>query len=240
MRGIGIVVALEREIRACLDDPDFGWRAETPFDWVSGRWPLRLALSGIGKAFAAFTAARASRGASLLLSLGTSGGLGGSEEIGGLVLAAEFVEHDMEAGALHFAPGVTPYSEMRDPVMRTAGEATLGLARRALGAAGLSFREGRVASGDSFIDDPARARLLRERTGADAVDMESAAVAKIARYRLLGPDGAPLEALALRALSDAADRRAGRSWSELVDGQGLLLSRFLKAFAPLYCGEDPA
>ena len=236
MRKIGIVFAIEREARSTLDDSDFGWKAVGPGLYSSGRWPLALAVSGIGKAFASCAAARVGQDASLLLSLGTSGSLLGPASVGSLLLAGEFVEYDIEAGALHYPPGVTPLVGMRDPVIVSATEASLGPARAALSSLGLAHSEGRVASGDSFVDDPTRARFVRERTRADAVDMESAALAKLAVYAGLGPDGAALECLALRVLSDCADRRAPRSWCE--DGASLCacFPGLLKAFAPLYCG----
>ncbi len=240
MRKIGIVFAIEREARSTLDEAAFGWKAAGPGLYASERWPLALAVSGIGKAFAACAAARVGAEASLLLSLGTSGSLAGPGSVGGLLLAGEFVEYDIEAGALHYPPGVTPCIGMTDPLIASATESSLGPARAALSSLGLAFAEGRVASGDSFVDDPTRARFVRERTGADAVDMESAAIAKVAVYAGLGPGGASLECLALRTYSDSADRRAPRSWCE--DGEALcaFFPGFLKAFAPLYCGADPS
>ncbi|MBL8967571.1 MAG: 5'-methylthioadenosine/S-adenosylhomocysteine nucleosidase [Spirochaetaceae bacterium] len=237
MRSIGVLFALEREARSTLDDPFFSWKAAAAGLWTSERLPIRLTISGIGKAFAGAGAARVSDGASLLLSLGTSGSLSGGTAVGGLVLAGEFVEYDMDMSALRYPPGLTPFCGMRDPLLRSAGEETLAAARESLAALGLAYAEGIVTSGDAFMDDPSRANFIRDRTNALAVDMESAAIAKVALYGGLGAKGAALEALAFRVLSDAADRHAPRAWCG--DSEGLCgpLGAFLKEFAPRFCGD---
>jgi hypothetical protein len=59
-------------------------------------------------------------------------------------------------------------------------------------------RQGTILAADEIIDDPAERRRLRERTGADAVDMESGPLARSGR--LVG---------CLRAVSDTPSRTLG-------------------------------
>ncbi len=228
MRGIGIVFAVEREARATLEDASFEWTPLGPSLWASARHSLRLAVSGVGKAFAVFALSRVAEGANLILSFGTAGSLKGEEAVGSFVLAREAVEYDMDAAALRFPPGVTPYSGMSDPVIRSASDAALGHARAAMAAAGLRFFEGRIASGDAFLNDPVRSRFIREHTGADAVDMESAALAKITRYRLPGVDF-----LAIRALSDSSNRLSPRTWCADAEGLCVAFPRILRGLLSL-------
>jgi hypothetical protein len=77
-----------------------------------------------------------------------------------------------------------------------------------LGAAGA--RAGTIVAVDAVIDDPDERRRLHERTGADAADMESGALARTGRL-----------AGCLRAVSDTPDRTLG-PLGEILDANGRL------------------
>ena len=77
-------------------------------------------------------------------------------------------------------------------------ERLLAVAHEALEAAGTTHKTGVIASGNYFVDDPAKVAEVIAKTGADAVEMEGAAVAHVAAR-----NGVP--ALVVRALSDNAD-----------------------------------
>jgi len=225
MRRIGVVFAMEREARATLSDPLFGWRECDADLWESSRFPARLVLSGIGKAFASWALARVAGASDLVVSLGTSGGL--TVDAGGTYLVREFVEYDMDASGLGFPRGQTPYSPMTQPVISAVGAETFELARKAALSAAPGTKVARAASGDHFLSDPLAASLLSQETGAEIVDMESAAIAKLCMLKARNDNGAPLECLAFRAVTDKADLEAARSFESLVDAQGVLFARFL-------------
>ena len=238
MRRIGVLVAMEREARATLSDPFFAWKGGEGGLWVSETRGLRLLLSGVGKAFASYSLAQLSADSDLILSLGTSGRIG-KGPAADYCLAVEFVEHDMDARALGFARGVTPFCGMKTPVIVSAGAASVDLARRAAAAAELSFLEGRATSGDSFLSDAEEARALAEWTGAEVVDMECAALAKLCALKASCATGGPLEFLALRAMSDKADGDATRSFAARIDGLSRGLAAFLRAFVEFCDREAP-
>lgn len=77
-------------------------------------------------------------------------------------------------------------------------EHLLALADDALKAAGITHITGIIASGDYFVDTPAKVADVVRATGADAVEMEGAAVAHVAARN-------DVPALVIRALSDNAD-----------------------------------
>ncbi len=77
-----------------------------------------------------------------------------------------------------------------------------------LGAPGA--RPGTILAVDTIIDDPAERRRLHERTGADAADMESGALARSGRL-----------AGCLRAISDTPGRTLG-PLASIVDANGRL------------------
>lgn len=74
----------------------------------------------------------------------------------------------------------------------------LSLAQRVLDEQGLTWYEGTIASGNYFVDKPEQVTAIVERTGADAVEMEGAAVCHVAARN-------DVPALVIRAMSDSAD-----------------------------------
>ena len=74
----------------------------------------------------------------------------------------------------------------------------LDVAGRALDAAGITHVTGTIASGNYFVDTPEKVAQVVAATGADAVEMEGAAVVHVA-------DRNDVPALVIRALSDNAD-----------------------------------
>jgi len=235
MKRIGVVFAMEREAKATLSDPLFGWRDCGTDLWESSRFPARLVLSGIGKVFASWALARLAATSDLVVSVGTSGGL--TVDAGGTYLVRDFVEYDMDASGLGFPRGQTPYSAMTQAIISAIGPETFGVARRAALSVAPGTKVVRAASGDRFLSDPLAASRLNQETGAEIVDMESAALAKLCMLKARNDDGAPLEFLAFRAVSDKADQEAARSFESLVDAQGLLFARFLGELCILLSGS---
>jgi len=223
MRRLGVLIAVADEASRILLDECWAWSETEPGFYRSGSRPIVLAVSGVGKVFAAYAVARMLDDCDLMLGMGTSGGLS-DENLGSIWICSEFIERDMDCSALWFEPGVTPYACMDGSIIQSAGAELVTLVQGAAAAVGLETRECRTATGDSFIADPALARNLREHTGARLCDMESAAAAKICRYR------AHKEFIALRAVSDNADRQARRSWEEQVKLSAKDFAKFLGAF----------
>lgn len=74
----------------------------------------------------------------------------------------------------------------------------LSLAEKVLDSRGINYVSGIIATGDRFIDDKEEAAKIREETGADAVEMEGAAICHAAAR-----NGIP--SLIIRVMSDNAD-----------------------------------
>jgi adenosylhomocysteine nucleosidase len=239
-------MALKEEAAAILEDGRFAWRElftrspELPggpvAEYESQSFPITLSLSGVGKVFASWACARLTERCDLMVSLGTSGGMG-SERIGSLRLVKEFVEHDMDATGFGYPVGVTPVSGTRDPVIRTLSSKGEALALAALTDSGLKAEWARAASGDIFIKDAARSRALAASTGASLCDMECAAVAKLCAFRaaterLTAGKGA-FDFFALRSVSDNADHNASLSWDAQVALSAKDFDSYLYALAGL-------
>jgi adenosylhomocysteine nucleosidase len=222
MEKIAVIIAVDSEARRITGNGYYRWKETAPGFYTSATLPLCLAVTGVGKAYAAYGFALVSAGADLVVSLGTSGGLGG-QAIGDLYLCGEFVEYDMNVETLGFPEGVTPYSGMKEPVIRPCGEQTLILAEKALARAGLQAKRGRSISGDRFMTDPDESATIRDRFKANLCDMESAAIAKLCATKT------GQEFFALRFISDNANHDSKLSWRENVERSALDFDRYLRA-----------
>jgi adenosylhomocysteine nucleosidase len=162
--------------------------------------PVRLAVCGIGKVNAAALAQQLlGDGAARLLFTGVAGALDPELRVGDVVVADDAVQHDVDVTPLGYEPGRVPGEPLAwtaDPALRDAALA----AARATVQEGRVVR-GRIASGDAFVAEPARAAELRARFGAVCAEMEGAAAAQVcARW------GVPWAVV--RSISDTADAGA--------------------------------
>lgn len=178
-----------------------------------------LALSGIGKVAAATTAAVLLErfGVARIVFTGVAGGVGDGVAVGDIVVAQDYIQHDMDVSPLFERWRVPGYSGVRLP----CDPALTAILLEAVGACLISARShfdhefmsapprlhaGLIASGDRFITCADVARGVREPLLAAghqvlAVEMEGAAVAQVCVDY-----GAPFAAV--RTISDRADDTA--------------------------------
>lgn len=238
MPGLAIVSALHEELAAVLALlPD-----ERP-EVVAGRefWRGHLhgqevvaVLSRVGKVAAATTATVLAErfGVDGIVFTGVAGGLGDGVRVGDVVVAGEFLQHDLDASPIFPRYEVPLYGRARfaadhglsDRLARATqqvladpaallGEATL--AEFALSAPRL--HRGLVLSGDRFVCTDAESHALRTALpDALAVEMEGAAIAQVCHDY-----GLPFAAV--RTISDRAD-----------DAAHVDFLRFIRAVASRY------
>lgn len=203
-----------------------------------------LALSGIGKVAAATTATvlierfRVAR----IVFTGVAGGLGEGVAVGDIVVAQDYVQHDMDASPLFERWRVPGYEGVRLPcdaaLTAILSEAVSASLISAGGYFDHEFMEGAprmhrglVASGDRFITCAEVARALREPLAAAghdvlAVEMEGAAVAQVCLdYRL------PFAAV--RTVSDRADDSAHVDFPAFMEK---VASRYAERIVQALCG----
>ncbi|MGE5248009.1 MAG: phosphorylase, partial [Verrucomicrobiota bacterium] len=202
---LGLVVALRSEGRALFGGS--GWSVE------EGRTSFRAGLAdGTGLLCVqsgpglenAFLASRwlVSGGATALAVLGVSGGLDPSLSAGDLVVAETVLEERGRGEIVSWRADPRDADLLRDFLRRE----------------GIPARRGAVVTVRRPVRTPGEKRALRERSGALAVDMESAAVARAAAE-------ARLPFLSLRAVCDPADRAVPSDLhASLADDGSLRLS----------------
>lgn len=187
-----------------------------------------LALSGIGKVAAATTATALIEhfGVARIVFTGVAGGVGDGVHRGDVVVAQDYVQHDMDASPLFPRWELPGYARTRlacDPVLTAMLlEAANLCVTSASGLWGLKniygdahrAHQGLVASGDRFVataQESERLRSALRAAGHDvlAVEMEGAAVAQVCNDY-----GLPFAAV--RTISDRADDAAHGDFAQFV------------------------
>jgi len=170
-----------------------------------------LGLSRIGKVAAATTATTliTSLGVSRIVFTGVAGGIGAGVRVGDVVVATEFVQHDLDASPIFPRFEVPLYGKtcfscdaaLTGKLFDASYAALAGMAP-----AGARVHRGLVASGDRFVSSVTESINLQQslhQVGLDvlAVEMEGAAVAQVCF-------DFDVPFTAVRTISDRADDQA--------------------------------
>ena len=185
--------------------------------------PVVLALSKIGKVAAATTATALIErfGVSRIVFTGVAGGLGAGVHVGDVVVATDFVQHDLDASPLFPRYEVPLYGKTRfegDPALTAllfdAARTALASGHATQAFPGARVHRGLLASGDRFVSGASESGALRAALAAAghdvlAVEMEGAAVAQVCHDY-----GVPFAAV--RTISDRADDSAHTDFPRFV------------------------
>jgi adenosylhomocysteine nucleosidase len=228
---IGLMSAMHEELALVLQAMPYEQRVSVAGRefWV-GHWqghPVVAVLSRIGKVAAATTATALIErfGVDRIVFTGVAGGIGGGVQVGDVVLAQEFVQHDMDASPLFPKHEVPLYGRSRFACDADLSAQLAHAARQMLAQVGthvgeqavsdfglqsVRLHEGLMASGDRFVSTTTECRALQQALPqALAVEMEGAAVAQVcADY------GVPFAAL--RTISDRADDDAHADFNRFI------------------------
>jgi adenosylhomocysteine nucleosidase len=168
-------------------------------------------LSRIGKVAAATTAAVLAErfGVRQIVFTGVAGGLGPGVKVGDVVVADQFLQHDLDASPIFPRHEVPLYGLTRFATDGVLTERLVRAARQALPSAGL--HRGLVVSGDRFVSTTAEAKALQAALpDALAVEMEGAAIAQVCHDY-------GIAYAAVRTISDRADDAAHGDFLSFVE-----------------------
>ena len=187
--------------------------------------PVVLALSRIGKVAAATTATALIEKfqVSRIVFTGVAGGVGEGVQVGDVVVARDFIQHDMNAAPLFPTFEIPLYGQARfacDPALTamllqaTTAGISCASSLFSLNASKPQVHHGLVASGDRFVSaatEVQRLQAVLRGVGHEAlaVEMEGAAVAQVCHDY-----GIPFAAM--RTISDRADDSAHMDFPEFV------------------------
>lgn len=157
---------------------------------------LVLVKAGVGKVNAALCTQILidAFGADAVICTGSAGALTPTLDIGDVVVASDCVQHDVLIEFLGLPRGQIPFTDHRffetDPALRRhALEVSLD---------DHTIVEGRVLTGDTFVEEEAYRERIREGLDGDCVEMEGAAVGQVSTMN-------DVPFLLVRAISDRAD-----------------------------------
>ncbi|MFP7493551.1 5'-methylthioadenosine/S-adenosylhomocysteine nucleosidase [Terribacillus saccharophilus] len=169
-----------------------------------------LLKSGIGKVNAALAASMMMEryAPTAIINTGSAGGFAASLEVGDIVISDAVVHHDVDVTAFNYAYGQVP---QMPPAFQADGQ-LVQLAKSVIDEFPDTNAEiGLIATGDSFMSDPARVAFVREKFPSMlAAEMEAAAVAQVAYHY-----GTPF--VIVRALSDIAGKESSVSFDAFLD-----------------------
>lgn len=187
--------------------------------------PVVLALSRIGKVAAATTTTALIErfGVRRIVFTGVAGGLGEGVKVGDVVVATDFVQHDLDASPLFPRYEVPLYGKTRFHCDAALSALLFEASSRALAHESLAthgfhdacVHQGLIASGDRFVCGEEESRSLCDlMAGAGhavlAVEMEGAAVAQVCMDY-----GVPFAVM--RTISDRADDSAHVDFPSFVE-----------------------
>ncbi len=167
-------------------------------------------LSRIGKVAAATTATVLVERFAVqrIVFTGVAGGLAPGVEVGDVVVADSFLQHDLDASPIFPRHEVPFYGLSRFPANEALSARVAAAARQAL--PGVAVHRGLVVSGDRFVATTAESRALQSALpDALAVEMEGAAFAQVCHDW-----GVPFAAV--RTVSDRADDAAHADFARFV------------------------
>ncbi len=166
-------------------------------------------------------------GVDVLFNMGSSGALDPRLEVGDLVIASEFIQHDFDVTDWGMNPGELLFDIVMDDgsgqmrfrtqqvfhghagLVKLAREIAESAALVPLNGHAPKVYTGRILSGDQFISKTEKARALFDTHQALCTDMEAAAIAHTCEV-----NGVPF--LCVRAISDKADHSAVVSFKDFL------------------------
>ena len=142
-----------------------------------------------------------------LINIGVAGGVSKDIYPGDIVIGDTYVQHDVDASVFGDKIGQIPRMDVYD---FKADEKLLNLAKEAAkNVPEVKTYVGRIVSGDQFIADSNKVKVLDEEFNAKAVEMESAAIAQVAYLN-------KIPFVIIRSISDNANNGAHMDYKEFI------------------------
>lgn len=210
---VGIIGAMDEEIellRGRIQDMETTIVAGSEFykGSIEGV-EVVLLKSGIGKVNAAMgtTLLIDKFRPDVILNTGSAGGFHQDLNVGDIVISSEVRHNDVDVTVFGYEFGQVP----RMPAFYEPEEKLVEAAvRSAEKISGIQVAKGLIASGDSFMSDPARVEYIRTKLPElYAAEMEAAAIAQVAHQF-----GVPF--VIIRSLSDIAGKDANLSFDQFL------------------------
>jgi adenosylhomocysteine nucleosidase len=214
MQVIGIIGAMEPEVALLREQiSDVTTHQSGGYTFYQGTlagMPVVLVQSGIGKVAAALATALLIQQfkPAAIINTGSAGGFDPELNVGDVVISTEVRHHDVDVTAFGYEIGQVPQM----PAAFAAHPALIEAAGQSIATLGFcNTKKGLIATGDSFICDPARIATIRQQFPSMlAVEMEGAAIAQVC-HMLNTPF------VVIRSLSDIAGKESPQSFEAYLE-----------------------
>lgn len=223
---IGIIGAMEEEITNVLEDMNVvATKNALGLDFYLGTLNnsnnnIVLVRSGIGKVNAALCAQVLIDlfAVDAIINVGVAGAIDKNIKIGDIVISTDAVQHDFDTSALGDEPGVI--SRM-DTSMFHADPMLIEAAKKAVEGIGFPVYEGRIASGDQFVSEPALKEKIAKLFNPICCEMEGAAIAHACYLNRV-----PF--VIIRAISDNAEEGCDVNYERFFRESAVTAGRIIK------------
>ncbi len=229
---IGIMGAMVEEIEPFLkkeiDDEKLleDFKIKEEIEYAKNRYyigeyknlEIVLCYSKIGKVFASLSASTLIEHfkCEKILFSGVAGAINPELKIGDLIVAKKLCQHDLDITAFGHPPGYVP----EGAVFVEADNDLIKIAKEVAKEKSIKLKEGIIATGDQFVADQRRKDQIAKIFGADALEMEGAAVGVVC-------DACNIPFFILRAISDSADMDAAFDFDEFLKDSSKRSSSFI-------------
>lgn len=211
MKKIGIIGAMEIEVSLIKESlEEMKIIRQAGLDFYQGKikgHEVVVVRSGIGKVNAAMcTQILIDRFClDAIINIGVAGALSDDLEIGDIVLSTELLEHDFDVTGFGYEKGVIP---RMDTSIFVADEMLRKTAQRAGKAlSSVKIIEGRIATGDVFVNEKSLRAQIADQFGTVCAEMEGAAIAHVCHLN-------QMPVLVIRSMSDKANGEAMENFNE--------------------------
>ena len=211
---IGIICAIHKELQYFNYSKNYIQKVGEKkfYKSILDKHELILVQSGLGKVNAAVVSTLLIEKfeCELLLFSGVAGGIDPEIEIGDVIIGYSLIQHDygklINKEMLTFRPGYFPIGESKNDIEYKLDPKI----KRKIKSLRPNVRMGKIITGDLFLQCEETQKELFEKFGADAIDMEGAAVAQVAEQFSI-----PL--IVVRCISDMADTESQKSSSKFLN-----------------------
>ncbi|KOP83532.1 5'-methylthioadenosine nucleosidase [Bacillus sp. FJAT-21945] len=215
---IAIIGAMEEEVTLLREKiEDKTQEVVAGCEYTSGKMDgvdVVLLRSGIGKVNAALSTAILLERykPDYVINTGSAGGFNPQLNVGDVVISTEVRHHDVDVTVFGYeygqVPQLPPAFEANSRLIQVAEECAKEIKD-------IQVVRGLIATGDSFMNDPARVEFIRDKfTDLQAVEMEAAAIAQVS-YQF----GTPF--VVIRSLSDIAGKESDVSFDQFLEKAAL-------------------
>ncbi|MED3571532.1 5'-methylthioadenosine/S-adenosylhomocysteine nucleosidase [Cytobacillus praedii] len=215
---IAIIGAMEEEVTLLREKiEDKTQEVIAGCEYTSGKMngvDVVLLRSGIGKVNAALSTAILLERykPDYVINTGSAGGFNPQLNVGDVVISTEVRHHDVDVTVFGYeygqVPQLPPAFEANSRLIQVAEECAKEIKD-------IQVVRGLIATGDSFMNDPARVEFIRDKfTDLQAVEMEAAAIAQVS-YQF----GTPF--VVIRSLSDIAGKESNVSFDQFLEKAAL-------------------